>query len=395
MRKKTNGNSKNNGAIVIGGHFQGLGAIRALAHEHVHVALVDSEPCIARTSRYICRYFRSPQISNETDYLKFFIDLAEHHGLHGWVLFPTDDETVYFLSKHHSKLSEYFKLITPPWETTQFVYNKKKTYQLAEKMGLPIPKTWYPENESDLDQIDHFPLIIKPAVMRSFYKKTKEKVFCANNRQQLIENYRKAADVIPADEILIQERLSNVTENLFSYCPVIFQDKILGRIVAKRPRQHPMDFGKASTYAITVQCEPIELLGNRFLKAINYYGLGEVEFIYDENLGEYKLLEVNPRIWGWHTIALKAGVNICHLTHCGIQGEFNYRIGYQYDTKWIRLLTDVPVVISEIAKGNLSLKEYASTLQGKKEWAVWSLSDPLPFFTELLLLPYLMIKRGY
>ena len=383
------------GAIVIGGHFQGLGVIRALAKKDVPVVLVDHEPCLAKCSRYVQHFFKSPHISNEKEYLDFLIKLAQTHNLSKWVIFSTDDETVYFLSKYHKQLSEWFQLITPEWEITKYVYNKKLTYQLAEKIGIPVPKTWYPESEKDLKEVNRFPVVVKPAVMRSFFKKTGKKVFVAKNRGELIKAYKEAEHVIPRDEILIQKQLMNVTENLYSYCPVIFKNHVLGRIVAKRPRQHPMDFGQASTYAVTVQCPEIETLGKQFLDAINYYGLGEVEFIFDQESGEYKLLEVNPRIWGWHTLALPAGVNLCYLAYSFINDLSIDVKDYSVGVKWCRLMTDIPIAISEIFNGRLTVREYFKSLRGKKEWAVWSFKDPKPFFLELILLPYLLCKRGF
>ena len=63
--------------------------------------------------------------------------------------------------------------------------------------------------------------------------------------------------------------------------------------------------------------------------------------------------------------------------------------------KWIRLITDVPTVLSEIIKGRLKIGDYLKSMKGKKEFAVFALNDPLPFFAELALLPYLWVKRGF
>jgi hypothetical protein len=51
--------------------------------------------------------------------------------------------------------------------------------------------------------------------------------------------------------------------------------------------------------------------------------------------------------------------------------------------------------MSEIMKGRMSPAEYVTSLKGKKEFAVFSLDDPLPFFAEILMIPYLWVKRGF
>jgi predicted ATP-grasp superfamily ATP-dependent carboligase len=45
--------------------------------------------------------------------------------------------------------------------------------------------------------------------------------------------------------------------------------------------------------------------------------------------------------------------------------------------------------IKEIIRGNLKMHDYLDSLQGEKEFAVFSVDDPLPFVCETLMLPYL------
>lgn len=388
--------NKTIGAIVIGGHFQGLGVIRALAREGIPVALVDSEPCLSRFSKYVWKYFHSPKLENERDYLEFLIELASIHGLDGWIVFPTDDETVFFLSKHHKQLSQFLKVTTPPWEVSKYSYDKKRSYQLAEKIGVPIPKTYYPENIDSLDQMDvPFPAVIKPAVMRTFFKSTGKKVFVAHNKTELRDAYNQASQIIEHHEILIQDMIPEVSKNLYSFCPLFKDGEVLAKIVAKRKRQHPMDFGQASTYAETVDLPELIELGTTVLKAMKYYGIGEVEFIRDPRDNVFKFLEVNPRIWGWHTLAIHAGVNLPYYLYLDMINKPVSNGDYAIGKKWVRLTTDIPTVLGEILKGRMTLKEYTHSMQGDKTYAVADRDDPLPFFGEFMLLPYLWIKRGF
>jgi len=384
------------GAIVIGGHYQGLGVIRALATRGVHVVLVDHEPCMARFSKYVHAFYRCPNPRDEEAFFLFLQRLADRGGVNGWVIFPTDDETVFFLARHRAQLEEMYRVTTPEWDVIKFAYNKKESYRLAERLNIPIPKTFCPEKEEDLSGCNvAFPVLVKPAVMRDFFRVTGKKVFRAKNPNELVILYRKACTIIKPDEILIQEEVPDVAKNLYSFCPMYKNKKVLARITAKRSRQHPMDFGHASTFVETVDIPELEVLGNRFLSAINYYGLCEVEFIQDPRDEEYKFLEVNPRIWGWHTLAIRAGVNLPYWVYRDMLGYSCTNGYYQKGVKWIRLTTDVPTVVKEIAKRKMTLGEYIRTLHGEKEFAVFSLRDPLPFLGELFMLPYLMRKRGF
>jgi len=60
----------------------------------------------------------------------------------------------------------------------------------------------------------------------------------------------------------------------------------------------------------------------------------------------------------------------------------------------VRLATDVPNAVRDIAAGRLRLGAYLRTLPGTDTEAVFALRDPLPWFYECVLLPYLAARRG-
>ncbi len=384
------------GVIITGGDFQGLGAMRTLAKKGIPVILLDSDFCIARFSRYKEKYFKSPHPSEKESYRNFLIDFARKEKFQKWVIFPNSDESVYVLSKYKDILEDFYRIPTPCWEIIQYVYIKKKTYQIAEKNDISIPKTYYHENlEELLDLKLKFPLVIKPSIRDHFYNKVKIKAFRINNREELIEKYQFVRSIIDPSEILVQELIPGGPNNLYSFCPFFKNGKVITSIMARRARQHPMDFGHASTFAELVEVPEMYEASEKFLKLINYYGLAEVEFMKDPRDGKYKLIEINPRIWGWHTLAIGAGVDLLYMLYQDMIGE---RIDIQTplkDIKWVRLITDIPTVFMEIVKRKMKITDYLKTMKGKKEFAVFSLNDPLPFFAEVIMLPYLWFKRGF
>jgi predicted ATP-grasp superfamily ATP-dependent carboligase len=62
--------------------------------------------------------------------------------------------------------------------------------------------------------------------------------------------------------------------------------------------------------------------------------------------------------------------------------------------RWIRLVTDVPNAMRDMASGSLRPFAYLRSLRGVDVEAVFSMSDPLPGAFELALLPYLFVRRG-
>jgi predicted ATP-grasp superfamily ATP-dependent carboligase len=166
-------------------------------------------------------------------------------------------------------------------------------------------------------------------------------------------------------------------------------------MVARRLRQHPPEFGRASTYVETVDAPQVEHLAHTVLSSINYEGLVELEFKLDPRNGEFKLLDFNARTWGYHTIAPEAGVDFPYLL---FRRQLEQPVDEQRarpGVRWVRLLTDLPTAVVEIAGGRLSARAYMRSLRSADVEAVFSRKDPLPGIAELALIPYLSVKKGF
>ena len=109
----------------------------------------------------------------------------------------------------------------------------------------------------------------------------------------------------------------------------------------------------------------------------------------------YKLLEVNPRVWAWHTLAIAAGVDLPYILYQDMIGEEIAVPESIKQVKWIRLITDIPTAFSELAKGNLKMCDYIASMKGKKVDAVLSLTDPLPFLAEIGLILCRRLKKAF
>jgi D-aspartate ligase len=387
------------GVVVIGGHIQGLGIVRMLGSKKIPVILMDSSSFnITRFSKYCAKFIKMPGdiFESEKKFCDFLKEKNHQYNLQGWVLFPTDDQTVAYLSRNRGELNYYYKIWTPAWDIVECCYNKKLTYMLAKKIGIEIPESYFPKDQNEVRLLSHqieYPVIIKPAVMHSFYAKTKSKAIIIDKQEDLEEQYRKVTTIIPPSEIIIQEIIPGLPENLFSFGSFFKDGRTIASVMGRRSRQIPMDFGKASTYVELVDMDELRSLSHRLLDAIGYYGLSEVEFKFDARDGSFKLLEINPRTWKWHSISLLNGLNLPYLLYCDINKEdYNKEINNlktKIDGKWVDIYTDLFVSMKEILMRNMSLHQYFVTMRGKKIFGSLSSDDPLPFIMETLMIPIL------
>jgi len=385
----------NPGAVIVGGSFHSLGAARNLAKHGVPVHILDSGACVAQFSRSVKRFLKCPSVDDEAGFVRFLVQHAAERNTEGWVLFPSNDEHVRILAQHRERLSEHYLVTTPPWDVVKFLYDKGLTHRLAQERGVPVPETYNPDTADDLVSLKlDFPVVLKPAISKRFMSATRKKAYRANDMQELINLYGRMAGIIDPSEILIQELIPGRAENLFSFVG-FFKDGVpVAGLSARRPRQHPMEFGRASTHVESVDLPELEMLATQFLKGIAFSGLAEVEFMYDQKDARFELLEVNPRIWGWHTIAIHAGLDLPYLAYADAMGQ-EVAVGpLREGVKWVRLVTDIPTAIPEILSGRLAMRQYLASMSGDIGFAVLSLNDPLPFIADLFLGPYNYLKSG-
>lgn len=384
------------GAVVIGGDYQGLGIVRSLGRQGVPICVVDDEYSISRHSRYTTIAVRASDLRDPDRAVAILLELGRRLDLKGWVLYPTRDELVAAISRHRSALSEIFLVPTPDWNSIQWIWDKRNTYQLAERLKIPIPATWFPQTVEDLDQISTpFPVALKPAIKEHFFYATKAKAWRANNKNELRELFQRATSLAGAGEVIIQDIIPGDGTHQFAYCAFFKEGHAVGSMEARRRRQHPHEFGRASTFVETIDLPALGTLSARFLSAINYYGLVEVEYKLDPRDGQFKLLDVNARTWGYHTLGSSAGVDFPYLLYGDQTGTMVDSCRGKLGVSWIRLLTDIPTGIIEVSRRRLKFSEYIRSLRSFNTEAVFCWEDPMPGIVECALLPYLAVRRGF
>jgi D-aspartate ligase len=395
-RKSGNCNG-NGGAVVVGGDYQGLEIVRSLGRHGVAVCVVDDERSISRFSRYCKKFAMLPNLRDERYIVESLLTLGRRMGLQDWVLYPTRDELVAAFSRNRSELSEVFSVPTMDWSGIQFAWDKRNTYRLAEELKIPVPRTWYLQHVDQLSELDSVPppFAIKPAIKEHFFYATKSKAWCANSHAELRTLFQKACSLVGPDEVMVQEVVPGGGTQQFSYCAFFREGKAVGSMVARRRRQHPLLFGRASTHVETLDVPIVEELSERFLRAIDYYGLVELEYKLDPRDFLYKLLDVNARTWGYLSLGACAGVDFSQMLYLDQVGLPVLPSRARPGVGWVRMITDLPAAFLEISGGHLDLREYVRSLRAARVEAVFSREDPLPGLAEILLIPYLAIKRGF
>jgi predicted ATP-grasp superfamily ATP-dependent carboligase len=383
------------GAIVIGGDYQGLGIVRSLGRRGIPVCVIDDEPSVSRFSRYTTRTIRIANAHDEGPMITALLDAVGRYGMEGWIVFPTRDETVAALARNRDRLLDSVRVATPGWECVKYGCDKRETYRLAGELGIPVPRTWVPETASDLAEIDRFPVVVKPAFKDRFVRETGAKAWRADTIKELEDAYRRAGQVVGPGEAIVQELIPGGPGTIFGYCAHFSGGEVVGRMVVRYGRQHPPDFGRSATWVETVDVSDLDAPSQLFLEAIGFQGLVEMEYKYDVRDGSYRLLDVNARTWGYHSLGGRLGVDFPYLLY---QDELGTTPPYSRAVSglgWVRLATDLPTVITGLIRKRFRFRDYVDSMRHVRCESVFALRDPLPSVAEIVLLPHLYVSRSW
>jgi D-aspartate ligase len=114
-----------NGAVVVGGDYQGLGILRSLGRQGVPVCVVDDERSISRFSRYCTHFEKLPDLRGERNTVDSLLEIGTRLNLHGWVLYPTREELVAAFSRNRTELAEVFRVPTADWDVVKWAWDKR------------------------------------------------------------------------------------------------------------------------------------------------------------------------------------------------------------------------------------------------------------------------------
>ena len=230
-----------------------------------------------------------------------------------------------------------------------------------------------------------YPCIVKPALQREFTNEFGDKVFRAESRNEFLDLCRRAS----RHPLLAQEIVGAGVDSFYSLCSFLNgRSEATGVFVGRKLEQYPPDSGTAclvdSRYIGSIADRGVEIL-----KRFGYHGISEVEFLYDQRDNEFKLLDINTRVWKWIGLPVRSGIDLPWLAYSDALGQTLEPAPRQVDgIKWVYLKDYVKLRMNrrsqdpgfEVSHEDLmSLIAEKSDERGGIVDAVLSADDPGPF----------------
>lgn len=216
-------------------------------------------------------------------------------------IFPAHDAVSLFLSQHREDIKT--EIICTDFDTVKICRSKELTYQFF-KAELFVPKIF-----KKIADVEYYPVFVKPKIGEG-----SKGTALISNKQQLVEM------VDNKDEYLICEYLPGQ-----EYTIDCFTDKNKNLRIVKMRERERLRLGISVRSTIKLLDGKVEQIANILNARLSFRGAWFFQVKKDIK-GNYKLLEISPRIPGTMGVSRNCGINFPMLT------LFDY---WGYDVKFI------------------------------------------------------------
>ena len=209
-----------NKVLIIGDSSRAaLSVIRSLGKNRINCdLLVFNKESICLYSKYIKnRYFIKNFFETNTQWKKLLKKTIEKNKY--TLIIPLADASIIPLFKNLRYFKNLVNIAIPNERGIEYTFNKAKTYEMAKKNDVPIPKTKIIYSVSDLKEnlyILHkwnFPLFIKP--IKSYIERDHKRI------------------IVPHFIIERMVDLNKKIQKYVSFAPIIVQEYIYGNIIGQ------------------------------------------------------------------------------------------------------------------------------------------------------------------
>lgn len=361
----------------------GVGVIRSLGREGIPVVGLDSNPVMPGFNSRYCKAILSPDPVHQPEaLLNFLMKEGKRLGKPA-ILMPASDAYVMFISRYREELCKHFLFVLPPDTVLDALVNKRCQYGLAEKIGIPLAKTTYPELLAEVNQIKNdleYPVFIKPYLghlWREVYGSA-HKGFKVNSAQELVRRYEEIFGF--GMQAMVQSVIEGPDSNLYEVSFYIGKRGDMQAVFTHRKiHQYPPHFG-VCTCAESVFYPELADLGLKLMHGFGYRGVSSTEFKRDDRDGQLKLIELNPRFAQQNILAADCGVNFPLIQYQDLLEIPHPQVSeFEIGRRWLDPVIDLPSFLEYYSSRETTILEWVKSWKGVRSFPVLTLDDLGPF----------------
>ena len=372
----------NKPVFVLGGYQAGLAVIRSLGSRGIPVFCVYStDHEFARHSKYLDGAFCSPPPERQESFLDYLLSVGRTHSKS--VLIPTSDETLEAVARGKRRLGEHFDVACMEFPLVDTALDKRKTYEVAARNNIPVPRTFTPECVRELKEyaeVVQYPCLVKPTSSYAHFKAFRRKMTKVSDAGELVCAWQEATEA--RVDVVLQEFIPGPDTASVNYNAYFRNDEPIAECTARKVRLRPAELG-FPTAVISMHVPEVIELGRRLLRSLGLSGFTCTEFKFDYRDGQYKLMEVNARPNMSGSLSVACGVDFPYMIYEGLSAKSISSInGYREGIYWIDTLPDLSQGIRLATLG--ALRQFSAPYRARHVNAVLDLDDFRPFMASIL-----------
>jgi predicted ATP-grasp superfamily ATP-dependent carboligase len=380
-------------------HHGALGIARSAGRLGIEVYRISRERWVpAAFSRYSSGWCALPKKASERDVLDI---LHEHRQRIGRaILVPIDDAASVFVDEHSPQLREDYLFPFQPAGLPETLSSKREMYELCREYNIPTAASAFPESQAELlaeAERMSFPIVLK-VIKAGSAPPEAPRVAIVASRDELLEKH-SAMESGDEANVMLQEYIPGTPESVWMFNGYFDggSECRMG-LTGKKIRQAPPYTG-ITTLGVCAPNVPVEQATVRLMKAVGYRGILDIGYRFDERDGEYKLLDVNPRIGGTFRLFVATnGMDVLRALYLDLTGQRVPATSARVGRRWVVQPMDLASSVVYRWRGDLTVRSWLRSFKGVREEAWFAADDPLPFAVLWLLLlidwlPRRLIRR--
>ena len=359
-----------------------LGIIRSLGRLGVPVyAIVEDRLAPPAMSRYAAGVFLTRAMTENGHIRLAKLDETGERLGRPAILVPTDDSGAVFVAEHADALAKWFLFPRIERGLPRRLANKKDLYSLCTTFGVSCPETTFPaclDAVHEFIERARFPVVIKaPETYR--LPRGVSSVRIVESPKTLLALYKHAA-ASGIHDLFLQEYIpDSYAEDWIFHGYANPESGYLVAFTGRKLRSYP-PFSGSTTLGVSQRNDELARQTERFLKAVRYSGIMDLDYRFDKRDGRYKLLDFNPRIGAnFRMFSDRDGLDVIRAQHLDLTGKtIHLTRGVQIRTFVVEPY-DILASLGYFRRNSLTLREWWLSLGGRKESAWFSADDPVPF----------------
>ena len=379
-------------AVLRPDHHGSLCLIRTLGRTGVPVYAIGSR---LRSPGMVSRYCRGRFIfpsgtSAAPAMIEFMKEVSRKIGQRP-LLTCTNDVSSTFISSNSAVLRTFFLFPDTPCELVQTLTDKKRMYFLAKKLGVPTAETSFPQSRQDVLSFLRggtalFPIMLKGIDGTALERRGKPKMAIVRNADELLRQYDSIEDP-DHPNLMLQEYIPGGDDSVWMFNGYFNanSDCLFG-IAGRKLRQHPVYTG-ATSLGICLRNEVLEETTRKLMKAVGYRGVLDIGYRYDARDGQFKVLDINPRVGATFRLFLdENGMDVVRAMYLDMTGQPVPVSLPREGRKWVAEDGDLISLFHYLRDGKLTFFQWIKSFKGVQEAAWFASDDPAPFGLMVLTL---------